>query len=288
MANCRIQNLTPTCGYNGDGVVSVMLLDFEDFLGFTFEGLASYASCYVETIQHAGAFVTIDLPDFPAQYTGTLNAGLYGHSLEAFIAELSAPILADLHLATKRPQLVVFKTRTGRYFTYGHDMGAKATYSAQTADNTGAVLTLAASSQYPLFEVSPQAFQPQGLPATYAVLFDDTAVCEVEGDSDTLTGYIQATLALKISTINGEPLDIDGVPTGISGKFQAIYLLEGAPAPAGYEVEGYFIRRGLINGDPSIRYAPEICGEDVAADWVLATGFWDNSAYWLDDGLWNY
>lgn len=288
MANCRIQNLTPTCGYNGDGVVAVMLLDFEDFISFTFEGYASYASCYVEKIIHNGLFISIDLPDFPAQYTGSLSAGVYGHSLQGFIAELSAPIIADLHLATKRPQLVVFKTRNGRYFTYGHDNGAKASYSVQTADNTGAALTFTASSQFPLFEVSPQAFEMEGHPATYIVQFDETALCEIDSDTDAFTGFQQATLALKVSVLTGEPLDVNNRPTAETGLRQAGLVLEGEPLPPQYEIVGTFDRRGDVNGEPTIRYAPDVCEEEVVAGWILETGFWDMSAYWLDDGIWNY
>lgn len=288
MANCRIQNLTPTCGYNGDGVVSVLLLDFEDFIGFTFEGNASYASCFVEKILHNGTFVITDLPDFPAQYTGSFAAGLYSHSIEAFIAELSAPILADLHLATKRPQLVVFKTRTGRYFTFGHDIGAKATYTAQTTDNTGAVLTLAASSEYPLFEVSPKAFEIGAHPATYTVLFDDKAFCEIDGETDSFNGYQQAIIAVKVSIINGEPLDANGVPISISGLKQAALMLSGEMLLDQYDIVGFYPLRGTVNGEPTVRYAPDICEEGMAGQWILDTGFWDTSAYWLSDGVWNY
>lgn len=288
MANCRLQNLTPTCGYNGDGVVSVMLLDFEDFIGFTFEGNASYASCYVDSIVHGGAFVTIDLPDFPAQYNSSLSAGIYGHSLEAFIAELSAPIISDLHLATKRPQLVVFKTRSGRYFTFGHDNGAKASYTVQTADNAGAVLTLTASSQYPLFEVSPQGFETDAWPSMYVPMFDDTAVCELDNASDKLTGFLQAITALRVSVVSGDPVDINGRPTAQTARKQAALGMQGTAVPDQYEAAGTFSPRALINGEPSVRYAPDLCEEGVVANWILETGSWDMSAYWLDDGIWNY
>lgn len=288
MANCRLQNLTPTCGYNGDGVVSVMLLDFEDFIGFTFEGNASYASCYVDSIVHGGAFVTIDLPDFPAQYNSSLSAGIYGHSLEAFIAELSAPIISDLHLATKRPQLVVFKTRSGRYFTFGHDSGAKASYTVQTADNAGAVLTLSASSQYPLFEVSPQAFEGDVHPFMYVPLFDDTAVCDFNNVTDVFTGFLQATLALRVSAIDGQPLDANNRPTAVTGLRQAALLLEGVPVPPQYAITGTFPRKGDANGEPTITYAPNICEEGVLLEWILDDGTWDNNKFWLDDGIWNY
>lgn len=288
MANCRIQNLTPECGYNAPGVDTVLLLDFEDFKGFVFENGASYASCYVESILHTGAFIALDLSAFPGQFSSSLNAGIYAHGLEGFIAELSGPILSDLHLASKRPQLVVFRTRAGRYFTFGHDNGARVSYALQTAENAGAVLSLTASSHYPLFEVSPDAFEIDAFPAMFVPLFDDTAVCEIDPVTDIFTGFQQASIAVKVSIFTGEPLDRDGRPTAQTGLPQAALTLESFPAPAGFEVVGYYERRALLNGEPTVNYAPDICAEEVPAVWILDTGLWNNAGYWLDNGIWNY
>lgn len=288
MAKCRIQNLSPSCAYNASGVDVVMFLDFEDFVGFTFRGLASYETLYVESVNREGNFITINLPDFPAQYTGTHQRGVYGHSLEAFVPELSAEILQSLHLATKRPQVVIFRTRAGRYFAFGHEAGAKVTYSAQTSENTGALLSVTSGSQFPLFEVAPTAMAESALPSTYLPLFDDSAVCEITGSTDRMTGFLQATLAIRISTVSGEPLDRDGRPVSQSGKDIAAYLLNGRTPPAGYDIIGRFAPKALVTGEPSIQYAPDVCAEGVIAGWILETGFWDNSAYWLDDGIWNF
>lgn len=284
MANCRIQNLSPICGYSGDGVVTVMLLDFEDFDGFVFEEDAPY----IENIVHRGVFITLDFHNFPAQYNGTLNAGIYSHGLEAFIPELSGPILADLHLATKRPQLVVFKTRSGKYFTFGHEKGAKVSYSVITASNTGAALTLTTASQYPLYEVSPEAFTEGAHPREYVLLFDDSAVCILNPISATLTGFQQATIALKVSAITGEPLDINDKPTAATGLRQAARALEFTTLPNIYALESYYPREGEINGEPSVQYAPNKCKEGEGLPWILDTGFWEMSSYWLNDGIWNY
>lgn len=289
MAKCRIQTLTPSCSYNAAGVVALMLLDIEDFVGFVFEGEGLYQSCYVESVARIGDFIELDFKDYPAQYSGQLNAGLYTHSVEAFIPELSAEILANLHLATKRPQLVLFKTQDGKIFTFGQDNGAKLTYSGQTAENTGASINISQNSIYPLYEVSPDVFKElQPHPATWLPVWDDTAICEIDGDTDTFNGYQQATLITSVSAVSGEALDEDGVPVSISGKLQAARVLVGEPSPSGFTIVGTFNTRQVVNGEPTIRYAPEVCEEGVVAEWILTTGFWDNSSFWLDDGIWNY
>jgi hypothetical protein len=289
MANCRIQNLTPACGYNGSGIIKVILLDFEDFQGFGFQDGAGYESCFVESMFHSGDFVEIPLLDFPGDYAGNLNAGIYSHVLEAFLSELSGSMLSQLHLATKRPQLVIFETRAGKYFVFGQDNGAKASFNIVTADGTGAVLTLSATSIYPLFEVSADALQPyKAQPGVYVPVFDETAVCEIDAETDTFTGFLQATFAARVSGISGEPLDIKGVLTSQSGNNPAAMVLEGFPDPLGYEVTGTFARRAYIDGAPSVQYAPDICEAPTPAGWILDTGFWNNSAYWLDNGIWNY
>lgn len=66
------------------------------------------------------------------------------------------------------------------------------------------------------------------------------------------TGILQATIAYKTST-DGQPVDVDGNLTSISGKRQAIALLEGYanPMPSVYEVEYYFKAGGLVGGNPT-------------------------------------
>lgn len=68
------------------------------------------------------------------------------------------------------------------------------------------------------------------------------------------TGYKQATIAYKVSKPGGEPLDINGELCAISGRKQAIALLQGYtnPNPAKYEVETYYNEKGLISGNATI------------------------------------
>ena len=70
------------------------------------------------------------------------------------------------------------------------------------------------------------------------------------------TGYKQATIAYKVSKPGGEPLDVDGNLTRISGKKQAIALLEGHvnPDASKYEVEFYYDKRGSVTGTPRRTY----------------------------------
>lgn len=75
------------------------------------------------------------------------------------------------------------------------------------------------------------------------------------------TGYKQATIAYKVSKPGGEPLDVDGNLTRISGKKQAIALLEGHvnPDASKYEVEFYYDKRGSVTGNPTITYNVRAC-----------------------------
>lgn len=68
------------------------------------------------------------------------------------------------------------------------------------------------------------------------------------------TGYKQATIAYKVSKPDGEPLDVDGNLTRLSGKRQAIALLTGHsnPDPSKYEVELYYDKGDTITGNPTI------------------------------------
>lgn len=75
------------------------------------------------------------------------------------------------------------------------------------------------------------------------------------------TGYKQAIIAYKVSKSNGEPLDIDGNLTRVSGKKQAISLLTGYnnPDPSKYEVESYFDKEAVISGNSTISLDQKSC-----------------------------
>lgn len=150
MAKCRIQNLKPRCGYQIEGITDIRLLDFEDFEGFVFRNDDLYSKCYVAAILHKGHYVNLDTPE-TAKYTTT---GGYTHTLETFIGDLSAELLEQLHLATKRRYIVTFRGGNGRYFVFGYEAGAKLSYVNQTAEGLGTVVTISANSIYPLFEWS--------------------------------------------------------------------------------------------------------------------------------------
>lgn len=74
------------------------------------------------------------------------------------------------------------------------------------------------------------------------------------------TGILQATIAYKTST-DGQPVDVDGVLTSISGKRQAIALLTGRtnPDPSAYEVEFYFNPKSTVAGNPTATSDFEHC-----------------------------
>lgn len=75
------------------------------------------------------------------------------------------------------------------------------------------------------------------------------------------TGYKQATIAYKVSKPGGEPLDINGQLTRITGRKQAIALLEGHvnPDSSKYEVEFYYDNNGVVTGNPTITYDVQTC-----------------------------
>lgn len=75
------------------------------------------------------------------------------------------------------------------------------------------------------------------------------------------TGYKQAVIAFKVDVDTGDPLDINGVRTAISGRRQAIMLLTGTPNPdaSAYEVQAFFAPRAEVDGEASYIYAPVDC-----------------------------
>lgn len=75
------------------------------------------------------------------------------------------------------------------------------------------------------------------------------------------TGNNQASIAYKVRSTDGAPLDIYGKPTNESGLKQAIALLSGTanPNPAIFTVEFYFQAGDIINGIPTLEYDPAAC-----------------------------
>jgi len=157
MGNFRIQNIKPPCRYLTEGLDTILLLDLEDFNGFGFKDQGLYDSCLVTKIFKSGSPAEVEASE-SAKYSATLQNGIYTHTLEAFIDDLSAETAATLHLATKRRYVVFFRAKNSLYFSFAYEAGAKVTYTNQTAEGVGSLFTVAAASIYPLFEVSREAF----------------------------------------------------------------------------------------------------------------------------------
>lgn len=105
-----------------------------------------------------------------------------------------------------------------------------------------------------------------------------------------LNGIQQAILLLLEAEGTGEALDVNRQPVSKSGRRQAAYLLEGVPNPdpARFEIVGFFTKGQEVQGVKTTRYAPGECPPGSEAQWILATGFWDSSAQWVGEGIWNY
>lgn len=157
MAVCKITNIAPMCAYNLEGIDSILLLDTDDFVGFRFEDDDLYNACIVEEVIRTGDFVSIPVSS-SAKYSSTEQANVYSHSMETFLEGLSGAVMRKLFLASKRRRYIVFfQTKDGKYFTFGYDSGASVTFSAQTAEAVGTMLTIGGASSYPLFEVTTEA-----------------------------------------------------------------------------------------------------------------------------------
>lgn len=177
MGNCRIQNIKPPCGYRVEGIDLIRLLDFDDFDGFKFDGDDLYNNCLVTAVLRSGDFVELDTPE-TAKYTSSQQNGIYTHTLETFIGDLSAELEAMLHLATKRRYIVLFRAKNGRYFAFAYEAGANVSYANQTAEGIGSLVTVTASSIYPIFEVSEDAFNAETYSSEFLPDFNNGAYCE--------------------------------------------------------------------------------------------------------------
>lgn len=97
-------------------------------------------------------------------------------------------------------------------------------------------------------------------------------------------GYKQATVAYKVS--DGEPVDINGTPTRVSGRKQAIAVKEGFsnPNPSLYEIEKYFST--TLDGDPTVTLDFDACPIGELSPWVLDGGVWGMGRYWYNNRIW--
>lgn len=167
-----------------------MLLDFDDFGGFRFEDDGLYDTCLVSNILRSGGLSDIDAPDMVAKYNSNYQNGVYTHKIETFIGDLSADLMSTLHLASKRRSLVFFRANNGRYFGFGYEAGAKLSYTNQTNDGIGSLVTITASSIYPLFEVLGSAFG-EYVPTKYTITVGVNPInkdqCKVTASGDIIS-----------------------------------------------------------------------------------------------------
>lgn len=147
--SCRISHIKPPCAYVVEGVERIWMLDFDDFQGYRFYEDGLYNIGYVEEILQLGPFREIDAPELVAKYS---SSGSYVHRLETFVGALTGNTLANLNLARKRPQVVLFKTVSQQYFTFGYEAGATVSHTNQTNDGFGSSVIITANSVHPLFE----------------------------------------------------------------------------------------------------------------------------------------
>lgn len=75
------------------------------------------------------------------------------------------------------------------------------------------------------------------------------------------TQFKQATIAYKVSALDGAPLDINGDKVSVSGLKQAVALLIGTtnPNPTAYVVEFYFEEGAVVYGSPTLTFDPVGC-----------------------------
>lgn len=169
--------MNPACAYAPEGIAQVQALDFEDFAGLQFDSDDIYTNCLVTSIVRTGDFAEI-AAGTSTQYRGPYANGIYTHTLETYIPSLSATMSSALHLATKRRLFIVFTDNGGRHFCFGREAGATLTYTGQTAEGLGYMVSITCVSKYPLFEVLTSALQEGPQPFTVSPDFGDSAYCE--------------------------------------------------------------------------------------------------------------
>lgn len=173
----RITTLMPACGYNPGGITSVRVLDYDDFIGFGFEGGALYDRCLVTDIDRIGNFA--DVQAKAAKYSGPISGKIVTHTLETFVESMEADIIAAIHLASRRRYVVVFDGMNGRAYAFGYEAGAQPVYTGQTDGAQGFIITFAAPSVYPLFEVTPQALLDTTPTSNWLADYVTGAYCEI-------------------------------------------------------------------------------------------------------------
>lgn len=146
------------CGYQSEGLDDIRLLDFDHFEGFTFADDGPSTTGLITGMRRDGKLIDVSAPE-TAKYSSSMQKGVYTHTVETFVPDLTGDMLASLHLATRRRYLVFFRAKNMRYFVFGWEAGATFAYTNQTSGGLGSLVTIAAQSIHPLFEIDREALK---------------------------------------------------------------------------------------------------------------------------------
>lgn len=272
--DCKLnKDLTGDCKYSISGIHSLWILNIDDFQVYEFRGDKLFSEAYVENIYIKGRWYELQTID-DSKFTEKFANGGYTQELTTYISKFDSEIQAEILKTNKRKFLVLFRTNEGRYFVYGSDGGVTLAYTAETGtkgSSIGYSVTLSKSSQFPLFEVNPDYMvNGGGAKFQYRPIFEPI-YCELNASSKN-TGYQVATYALKETIDKGEALDIDGNLCSVSGKKQAIVVLQGKSNPdsSKYESEGTYTPDSTLKGGNVVKKLnymecrPEITGSITA------------------------
>lgn len=272
--DCKLnKNLTGECKYSISGIHSLWVLNIDDFQVYEFRDDKLYSEIYIDNIYIKGKWYELQTID-ESKFTEKFANGGYTQELTTYISKFDSEIQAEILKTNKRKFLVLFRTNEGRYFVFGSDGGVPLTYTAETGtkgSSIGYSVTLSKNSQFPLFEVNPDYMvNGGGAKFQYRPIFEPI-YCELNASSKN-TGYQVATYALKETIDKGEALDINGELCSISGKKQAIVVLQGKSNPdsSKYESEGTFTPDSVLKGGNVVKKLnymecrPEITGSITA------------------------
>lgn len=272
--DCKLdKNLTGECKYAISGIHSLWVLNIDDFQVYEFQNDKLYSEIYIDNIYIKGRWYELQTID-ESKFTEKFANGGYTQELTTYISKFDSEIQAEMLKTNKKKFLVLFRTNEGRYFVFGSDGGVPLVYTAETGtkgSSIGYSVTLSKNSQFPLFEVNPDYMvNGGGAKFQYLPVFEPI-YCELN-TSNKNTGYQVATYAVKQTIDKGEALDINGNLCAISGKKQAIMILQGKSNPdsSKYESEGTFTPDSVLKGGNVVKKLnymecrPEITGSITA------------------------
>lgn len=158
MGKCLIQSLTRVCGYQTKGIDEIRLLDLDDFERISFAGDGPSTEGLITGMKREGKFIDVCASE-ASQYSSSMQKGVYTHTVETFIPDLTGEMQAALNLAARRRFLTIFRAGNGRNFLFGWEAGATLNYTNQTDGGLGSLVTISAQSIHPLFEIDREALR---------------------------------------------------------------------------------------------------------------------------------